>query len=85
MGRVIINGDDFGMNKRCTLAIAQAFGEGLITDTTIMANGELFDYALSLARQQGFSDRITFQPHRGHASHAGDHERCGFCERRMLP
>lgn len=58
MGRVIINGDDFGMNKRCTLAIAQAFGEGLITDTTIMANGELFDYALSLARQQGFSDRI---------------------------
>lgn len=58
MGRVIINGDDFGMNKRCTLAIAQAFGEGLITDTTIMANGEYFDYAISLAREQGFSDRI---------------------------
>ena len=58
MVRLIINGDDFGMNESCTSAIAQAVGEGLITDTTMMANGDYFDEAAALAKQKGFSDRI---------------------------
>ena len=58
MARVIINGDDFGMNERCSKAIAQALEKGLITDTTAMANGEWFDEALALARHYVFTDRI---------------------------
>ncbi len=55
---MIINGDDFGMNGRCSRAIAQAMREGLITDTTMMANGAYFDEAVTLAHEQGFCDRI---------------------------
>ncbi|MBQ3285557.1 MAG: ChbG/HpnK family deacetylase [Ruminococcus sp.] len=58
MARVIINGDDFGMNERCSRAIAQAFAKGLITDTTAIANGEWLEDALQLARDNGFSDKI---------------------------
>lgn len=55
---VIINGDDFGMNERCSLAVAQAFHDSAITDTTILANGDFFDGAVQLAFEQGFADRI---------------------------
>jgi len=55
---IIINGDDFGMNRRCSTAIAAAFDKELITDTTMMANGDCFEYAVALAREKGFSDRI---------------------------
>lgn len=58
MNRVIINGDDFGMNERCSNAIAQSMRDGLITDTTMMANGTAFDAAITLAREQDFTDRI---------------------------
>lgn len=58
MKRLIINGDDFGMNAHCSKAIAQAFSERLITDTTVVANGEYFAEAAALAREQGFIDRI---------------------------
>ena len=58
MNRVIINGDDYGMNERNTRAIAEAIEKGLITDTTMMANGEYFDEALALAKEKGFIDKI---------------------------
>ena len=58
MKRLIINGDDYGLNEHCSKAIAQAFDEGLITDTTMMANGEYFDQAVQLARERGFIDNI---------------------------
>ena len=58
MSRIIINGDDFGMNEACSRAIAQAFRIGAITDTTAMANGAFFDEAIRLAFEQGFEDRI---------------------------
>ena len=58
MARIIINGDDFGMNESCSHAIAEAFGRGLITDTTAMSNGEYFDAAVRLAKERGFADRI---------------------------
>lgn len=55
---VIINADDFGLNEHCSLAIKEAFKKGLITDTTIMANGTFFDEALKLSRDSRFDDRI---------------------------
>lgn len=55
---IIINADDFGLNEHCSKAIAQAFRDGLITDTTMMATGEYFDEAVVLAREQGFIDQI---------------------------
>lgn len=56
--RVIINADDYGLNEHCSKAIAQAFAEGLITDTTMMATGEYFDPAVTLAQEQGFFSQI---------------------------
>lgn len=55
---VIINADDFGLNEHCSKAIAEAFAKGLVTDTTMMATGEYFDHAVSLAREQGFINNI---------------------------
>lgn len=58
MPRVTINGDDFGMNESCTRAILGALCEGLITDTTMMANGLFFDEAVQMAKEYGAADRI---------------------------
>ena len=58
MNIVLINGDDYGMNERNTRAIAEAFEKGLITDTTMMANGAYFDEAAALAKEKGFADKI---------------------------
>ena len=58
MDKVVINGDDYGMNERVSRAIAQALRERLITDTTMLANGAYFDEAVILAREEGFLDRI---------------------------
>ena len=55
---IIINADDYGMNERCSKAIAQTFRQRLVTDTTVMANGEYFDEALALAKEEGFFNRI---------------------------
>ena len=55
---MIINADDYGLNEHNTKAIAEAFGKELITDTTMIANGEYFDEAIDLATAQGFIDRI---------------------------
>jgi predicted glycoside hydrolase/deacetylase ChbG (UPF0249 family) len=46
MIKVIINADDFGLNSLCTAAICQAFEQGLITDTTMVANGEAVEAAV---------------------------------------
>ena len=54
----IVNGDDFGLNEGCSLAIAEALQRGMITNTTMMATGEYFSEAVRLAKAQGFTDRI---------------------------
>ena len=58
MSSILVNADDYGLNEHCTKAIAQAFKEGLITDTTMMATGEYFNEAVELAKEQGFIDKI---------------------------
>lgn len=56
--RLFINGDDFGMNKSCSRAIAEALDRGLIDGTTMMVNGEYFDSAATLSEELGFTCKI---------------------------
>lgn len=58
MLRITINADDFGLTKSCTKAISQAFQEQLITDTTMIANGSAFDYAIEEMINCELQDRI---------------------------
>lgn len=55
---IIVNADDYGLNEHITKAIAESFAKGLITDTTMTANGEYFGEAVALSKEQGFFDRI---------------------------
>ena len=54
----MINGDDFGMTESCTKAICLALKKGLITHTTMIANGACFETAVTLAKEQGIIDKI---------------------------
>lgn len=49
MCAVLINADDFGLTESCTKAIYEAFQKGLITDTTMVANGAAMEQAFLLA------------------------------------
>lgn len=55
---MIINADDFGLSESASRAIAEAFDKNLISNTTMMANGEYFDDAVLLAKENGFADKI---------------------------
>lgn len=54
----IINADDFGLSQSVNLAITEAFDKRLISSTTMLANGERFDTAAGLAKENGFGSRI---------------------------
>ena len=45
---LIVNGDDFGYTKGISDGVIQAHSNGIVTSTSIMANGMAFDYAVSL-------------------------------------
>jgi hopanoid biosynthesis associated protein HpnK len=51
MNRLIINADDFGFTRGVNAGIIRAFKTGIVTSTTMMANGEAFDDAAALARE----------------------------------
>lgn len=58
--KVIINADDFGINQNVTNAIIECANKGLITSTTIMANGD----SLSKAKEFALSHpEISFGVH----------------------
>jgi chitin disaccharide deacetylase len=50
MKRLIVNADDFGLTRGVNRGIARAFREGILTSTTLMANGPAFDDAIEQAR-----------------------------------
>jgi chitin disaccharide deacetylase len=50
--RLIINADDFGLTKGVNRAIVEAHERGIVTSTTLMANGSAFDDAVSLAQSR---------------------------------
>jgi predicted glycoside hydrolase/deacetylase ChbG (UPF0249 family) len=47
--RLIINADDFGFTRDVNAGIIQAHREGVLTSTTLMANGDAFHDAVRLA------------------------------------
>ena len=49
--RLIINADDFGLTRGVNRAIAELFRAGALSSATLMANGEAFADAVSLARE----------------------------------
>jgi chitin disaccharide deacetylase len=48
--RLIINADDFGLTTGVNRAIAEAHSRGVVTSTTLMANGRAFPGAVEIAR-----------------------------------
>ena len=51
MKRLIVNADDFGYTQGVNAGIVRGFREGIITSTTIMANGAAFEDAARRARE----------------------------------
>jgi len=49
MKRLIVNADDFGFTPGVNAGIIHAYKTGIVTSTTIMANGEAFEDAVALA------------------------------------
>lgn len=50
MKKLIVNADDFGFTRGVNAGIARAFKTGILTSTTIMANGDAFEDAVETAR-----------------------------------
>jgi len=48
--RLIVNADDFGFTSDVNAGIMEACRRGIVTATTLMANGDAFDDAVALAR-----------------------------------
>lgn len=51
MKRLLVNADDFGLSVPITDGIVEAHARGIVTSTSIMANGTAFDYALERSRE----------------------------------
>src|SRR5689334_13125533 len=51
MRRLIVNADDFGFTEQVSRGILDAHREGIVTSTTLMANGAAFDAAVAMSRQ----------------------------------
>ena len=49
--RLIFNADDFGFTRDVNEGIVEAHRNGVLTATTLMANGDAFEHAVALARE----------------------------------
>jgi chitin disaccharide deacetylase len=54
--QLVVNADDFGFTPDVNRGIVEAHRRGILTATTIMANGDAFDDAVALARQTATLD-----------------------------
>ena len=50
MKRLVVNADDVGFTPDVNEGIVEAHRDGILTATTLMANGDAFDDAVKLAR-----------------------------------
>ena len=50
MKRLVVNADDFGMADSINEGILEAHRRGIVTSTTLLANGSAFDAAVAMAR-----------------------------------
>ena len=48
---LVVNADDFGLTEGTNRAIVDAHHNGIVTSTSLLANGYAFDHAVDLARQ----------------------------------
>ena len=51
MKQLVVNADDFGFTRDVNRGIVKAHTGGILTATTLMANGEAFDDAVALTRE----------------------------------
>lgn len=51
MKRLIVNADDFGFTRDVNAGIVECHRDGILTATTLMANGDAFDDAVRLSRE----------------------------------
>ena len=49
--QLVVNADDFGFTRDVNQGIVEAHRQGILTATTLMANGDAFDDAVRLARE----------------------------------
>jgi len=69
--RLIVNADDFGVTRGVNRGIIRCHEDGIVTSTTIMANGDAFEDAVGLARarpQLGVGVHVTLVGGRATAS-----------------
>jgi chitin disaccharide deacetylase len=50
MKQLIVNADDFGLTEQVSRGILDAHREGIVTSTTLMANGAAFEPAVAMSR-----------------------------------
>lgn len=48
--KVIVHADDFGLTEKINEGILRAYIQGILTSTSIMANGQAFEHAINIAR-----------------------------------
>lgn len=51
MRKLVVNADDFGFTRDVNAGIVEAHRRGILTATTLMANGAAFDHAVQLAKE----------------------------------
>ena len=56
--KIIVNADDFGINKPCTDAIVKCFSLGLLSQTTTMVNMPYYESSVEVAKANGFYGRV---------------------------
>ena len=54
--QLVVNADDFGFTRDVNQGIIEAHQQGILTATTLMANGDAFEDAVRLARENGTLD-----------------------------
>ena len=51
MKQLIVNADDFGLTEGVNRGIVEAHADGIVTSTTILANGAAFEAAVAMSRK----------------------------------
>lgn len=59
---IVVNADDFGWTKSCSLAILDAYEKKYINTSTIMSTGAFFDEAVKLAKESGLKKYLEVYP-----------------------
>lgn len=49
--RLIVHADDFGISESVNLGLVDAHRHGIVTSTSVMANGAAFEHAVALAKE----------------------------------